>query len=335
MQGRHRQRTSRETDARNGSRGQIVLPGRRRIVCVLQRPHERDDAGAPHVGTYLGVTAWPCARLWWESASGFSSCRQAGSWESSPSSEPSEAGNKERGRTHAVVHMAGFRPADHYPLLSGCQRNWWKSTERGIAQLVEHQLPKRQRNVEGSAFSCRALLFLSPRIPSTPSIPTTPDIHVDTWPLAGLQLCPAGHRPDAAAGESDPAAEPYRESAHRTMSSHPARLPLTKTPGSEITRILADLRGADRREALERLLPVVYGELRRLAGAQMRHERPDHTLQTTALVHETYLRMLGGENPPWNDRAHFFRAAAEAMRRILIEHARKHRRIKRGGDRAR
>jgi RNA polymerase sigma factor (TIGR02999 family) len=67
----------------------------------------------------------------------------------------------------------------------------------------------------------------------------------------------------------------------------------------------------------------------------MRHERADHTLQTTALVHEAYLRMLGGQNPPWNDRAHFFRAAAEAMRRILIEHARKHRRIKRGGDRAR
>jgi RNA polymerase sigma factor (TIGR02999 family) len=110
---------------------------------------------------------------------------------------------------------------------------------------------------------------------------------------------------------------------------------LTKTPGSEITRILVDLRGADRREALERLLPVVYGELHRLASAQMRHERADHTLQTTALVHEAYLRMLGGQNPPWNDRAHFFRAAAEAMRRILIEHARKHRRIKRGGDRAR
>jgi len=67
----------------------------------------------------------------------------------------------------------------------------------------------------------------------------------------------------------------------------------------------------------------------------MRQERADHTLQTTALVHETYLRMLGGQNPPWNDRAHFFRAAAEAMRRILIEHARKHRRIKRGGDRSR
>jgi RNA polymerase sigma factor (TIGR02999 family) len=119
------------------------------------------------------------------------------------------------------------------------------------------------------------------------------------------------------------------------MPSHTARPALTKPPGSEITRILADLRGADRREALERLLPVVYGELHRLARAQMRHERPDHTLQTTALVNEAYLRMFGGQNPPWNDRVHFFRAAAEAMRRILIEHARKHRRIKRGGDRVR
>ena len=119
------------------------------------------------------------------------------------------------------------------------------------------------------------------------------------------------------------------------MASHKARLAVTKPPGSEITRILADLRGADRREALERLLPVVYGELRGLASAQMRRERSDHTLQTTALVHEAYLRMLGAQNPPWNDRAHFLRAAAEAMRRILIEHARKHRRIKRGGDRVR
>jgi RNA polymerase sigma factor (TIGR02999 family) len=110
---------------------------------------------------------------------------------------------------------------------------------------------------------------------------------------------------------------------------------MTKTPGGEITRSLADLRGGDRREVLERLLPVVYKELRALAGAQMRLERPDHTLQTTALVHEAYMRMLGGQNPPWNDRGHFFRAAAEAMRRILVDHARKHRRVKRGGDRLR
>lgn len=108
----------------------------------------------------------------------------------------------------------------------------------------------------------------------------------------------------------------------------------TSNPG-EVTRVLAGLRGADRDEALERLLPVVYEELRALARARLRHERPDHTLQATALVHEAYLRLLGDEAPPWSDRAHFFHAAAEAMRRILIDHARRRGRIKRGGDRVR
>lgn len=104
---------------------------------------------------------------------------------------------------------------------------------------------------------------------------------------------------------------------------------------SEVTRILESLRGADRREALERLLPAVYEELRALARSRLRHERPDHTLRATALVHEAYLRMLGADDPPWSDRAHFFRAAAEAMRRILIDHARRRARLKRGGDRVR
>ncbi len=103
----------------------------------------------------------------------------------------------------------------------------------------------------------------------------------------------------------------------------------------EITQILAALRGMDRQAALGRLLPLVYDELRALARAHLRTERPDHTLQATALVHEAYLRLLGGQDLPWNDRAHFFRAAAEAMQRILIEHARKRGRIKRGGDRVR
>ena len=101
------------------------------------------------------------------------------------------------------------------------------------------------------------------------------------------------------------------------------------TPGN-ITRILADLRGADREEALNRLLPVVYAELRAAARAQLRYERSDHTLQATALVHEAYLRLVGGAYPGWNDRQHFFRAAAEAMRRILVEHARRRARVKRG-----
>ena len=99
-----------------------------------------------------------------------------------------------------------------------------------------------------------------------------------------------------------------------------------------VTRILADLRAAGREEALNRLFPAVYAELRAAARAQLRYERPDHTLQATALVHEAYMRLLGGAYPTWNDRQHFFRAAAEAMRRILVEHARRRARVKRGGN---
>src|SRR5688572_21134601 len=104
---------------------------------------------------------------------------------------------------------------------------------------------------------------------------------------------------------------------------------------TDITRILGEARGGTRAAALEQLLPVVYDELRQLARARLRRERPDHSLQATALVHEAYLRLLGGDQPPWTDRQHFFCAAAEAMRRILIEHARKAGRQKRGGRRVR
>lgn len=103
----------------------------------------------------------------------------------------------------------------------------------------------------------------------------------------------------------------------------------------DITRVLAELREASRDEALDRLVPLVYDELRALAGARLRHERPDHSLQATALVHEAYLRLLGDARPPWNDRRHFFAATAQAMRRILIEDARKRSRAKRGGTRVR
>src|SRR5262245_43596965 len=99
-----------------------------------------------------------------------------------------------------------------------------------------------------------------------------------------------------------------------------------------VSRILADLRGADREEALNRLFPAVYAELRAAARAHLRYERSDHTLQATALVHETYMRLLNGAYPTWNDRQHFFRAAAEAMRRILVEHARRRARVKRGAN---
>ncbi|HEX5109058.1 MAG TPA: ECF-type sigma factor [Vicinamibacterales bacterium] len=99
-----------------------------------------------------------------------------------------------------------------------------------------------------------------------------------------------------------------------------------------ISRILRDLRGVDREEALNRLFPAVYAELRAAARAQLRFERSDHTLQATALVHEAYLRLLSGAYPTFNDRQHFFRAAAEAMRRILVEHARRRARVKRGAN---
>jgi RNA polymerase sigma factor (TIGR02999 family) len=104
---------------------------------------------------------------------------------------------------------------------------------------------------------------------------------------------------------------------------------------NEVTGILAEMQPGRRKDAMERLVPLVYDELRGLAKAQLRNERPEHSLQATALVHEAYLRLLGGDHPAWNDRHHFFRAAAEAMRRILIEHARKRTRVKRGGKRIR
>lgn len=104
---------------------------------------------------------------------------------------------------------------------------------------------------------------------------------------------------------------------------------------SAITQILADMKGEGRQAVMDRLLPLVYDELRSLARSHLRNERIEHTLQPTALVHEAYLRLLGAARPSWNDRRHFFGAAAEAMRRILIEHARKRGRAKRGGKRVR
>src|SRR5215467_9592267 len=88
---------------------------------------------------------------------------------------------------------------------------------------------------------------------------------------------------------------------------------------------------ADGNVTPEKLLPLVYEELRRLAAAKMANEAPGHTLQPTALVHEAWLRIAGSQNQCWNSRNHFFMAAAEAMRRILVERARKHGRLKRGG----
>ena len=104
---------------------------------------------------------------------------------------------------------------------------------------------------------------------------------------------------------------------------------------SEVTRILSDVEQGDPRAA-ERLLPLIYDELRRLAAQKLAQERPDNTLQATALVHEAYLRLVGTEEVhTWNSRGHFFAAAAEAMRRILVDAARRKKRPKHGGDRSR
>ena len=98
---------------------------------------------------------------------------------------------------------------------------------------------------------------------------------------------------------------------------------------SEITLMLEAISAGDS-QASEQLLPLVYKELRRLAAARMAQEEAGHTLQPTALVHEAWLRLAGDKQQPWQNRAHFFGAAAEAMRRILIERARRKSRLKRG-----
>ena len=89
----------------------------------------------------------------------------------------------------------------------------------------------------------------------------------------------------------------------------------------EITGLLAGARSGDR-EALDRLVPLVNDELRRIARARLRKERPDHTLQPTALIHEAYIRLLKGAQPEWESRTHFFSVAARLMRQILTDHAR-------------
>jgi RNA polymerase sigma factor (TIGR02999 family) len=107
------------------------------------------------------------------------------------------------------------------------------------------------------------------------------------------------------------------------------------TPMKEVTHILSGIEAGDP-NAAEQLLPLVYDELRKLAAEKMAQERPGQTLQATALVHEAYLRLVDTEAAQhWNSRGHFFAAAAEAMRRILVEGARKRGRLKRGGDRQR
>jgi RNA polymerase sigma factor (TIGR02999 family) len=103
---------------------------------------------------------------------------------------------------------------------------------------------------------------------------------------------------------------------------------------SDVTRILQAIDQGDPQAAAQ-LLPLVYEELRKLAAQRLAQEKPGQTLQATALVHEAYLRLVGGEELAWDSRGHFFAAAAEAMRRILVDNARHKKRLKRGGGRQR
>ena len=107
----------------------------------------------------------------------------------------------------------------------------------------------------------------------------------------------------------------------------PARL--NQQVSENVTQLLIDLSNGDR-NAVDILLPVIYDELRKLAANYLRRERPDHTLQPTALVHEAYLRLVDQTRVNWQNRAHFFGVAAQIMRRLLVDHARRHHAEKRG-----
>ena len=106
---------------------------------------------------------------------------------------------------------------------------------------------------------------------------------------------------------------------------------MSQPSSSDITQLLIELTGG-REDVVDQILPVVYDELRRLAGSYLRRERSDHTLQPTALVHEAYMKLIDQKQVRWQNRAHFFGIAAQVMRRILMDHARKHKADKRGGS---
>jgi RNA polymerase sigma factor (TIGR02999 family) len=103
-----------------------------------------------------------------------------------------------------------------------------------------------------------------------------------------------------------------------------------ETSSDEVARLLQDW-GSGNQQALEKLVPMIYDELRRMARKSLRHERPGHTLQTTALVHEVYLKLIDQRDTRWQNREHLFAIAAQAMRRILVDSARRHTAAKRGG----
>ena len=104
---------------------------------------------------------------------------------------------------------------------------------------------------------------------------------------------------------------------------------MSQQVSENITQLLIDLSNGDR-NAVDLLLPVIYDELRKLAASYLRRERPDHTLQPTALVHEAYIRLVDQTRVNWQNRAHFFGVAAQLMRRLLVDHARRHNAEKRG-----
>ncbi|MFZ0479699.1 MAG: sigma-70 family RNA polymerase sigma factor [Terriglobales bacterium] len=106
---------------------------------------------------------------------------------------------------------------------------------------------------------------------------------------------------------------------------------MQRQSSTQITQLLQGWRGGDQK-ALDALLPLVYNELRRLAHFQLRKERPDHTLQSAALVNEAYLRLLGADPPLWEGRTHFFAIASQLMRQILVDYARRRAAGKRGGS---
>ena len=118
----------------------------------------------------------------------------------------------------------------------------------------------------------------------------------------------------------------------RKGGSNPRKVPGPKAtpPRTDVTDLLVDLGRGDQ-DALNKLMPLVYDELRKLAGRHLRHERPGHTLQTTALVHEAYLKLVDQKNANWQSRVQFFAAAAQVMRHILVDYARSRRAFKRGG----
>ena len=139
------------------------------------------------------------------------------------------------------------------------------------------------------------------------------------------RLGPCGRRPGPLESGTCGSGRPARSGGARKTD----RLPDMVRDGSHITRLLQAPGGS------EQILPLVYDELRQIARRRMAGERSNHTLQATALVHEAYARLVGDVRMQWRDRRHFFGAAAEAMRRVLIDHARKLQTEKRGGDHVR